>query len=149
MIVKAPNLADEMTRIRRWSLRARPVEQAEVDTINVLIGDGTNVLATGVAAALRVDFRARITGSFLQEFDGTTGSVVIAIAKAQAGTSPSFTSIVASASPTISSARYAADTTLTGWTLEIDRGDVLRFSVTSVTSITRLLIGLRIRRLEP
>lgn len=122
---------------------------AEVDTINLIIGDGTNVLSTGVTGALRLDFRARITGAFLQEFDGTTGSVVIAIAKAPAGTAPTFVSIVASAPPTITTARYAEDSTLTDWTTFIDRGDILRFSVTSVTSIKRLLIGLRIRRLEP
>jgi len=122
---------------------------AEVDTINVLIGDGVAVLVAGVAAAIRVDFRARITGSFVQEFDGTSGSVVLGIAKAAPGASPSFTSIVGSAPPTISSGRYAADETLTGWTTDINRGDLLRFSVTSATSIKRLLIALRIRRLEP
>jgi len=122
---------------------------AEVDTINVMIGDGVAVLVAGVAAAIRVDFRARITGSFVQEFDGTSGSVVLGIAKAVPGASPSFTSIVASAPPTISSGRYAADEDLVGWTTPIDRGDLLRFSVTSATSIKRLLIALRIRRLEP
>jgi hypothetical protein len=125
---------------------------AEVDTINVVIGDGLVVLTTGIKAALRVDFNAVITGSFVHEFDGTTGSVVLDIAKSPAyvvGVAPTFTSIVASAPPTITSARYAEDTTLTGWTTDIARGDVLRFSVTSITSFTRLLIALRIRRLEP
>jgi hypothetical protein len=126
-----------------------PPPGAEVDTINVIIGDGVNVLTAGVGAAIRVDFRARITGSFVQEFDGTSGSVVLGIARAQAGSSPSFVSIVASAPPTISSGRYGADETLAGWTTSIDRGDLLRFSVTSATSIKRILVALRIRRLEP
>jgi hypothetical protein len=126
-----------------------PPPGAEVDTINVIIGDGVNVLTAGVGAAIRVDFRARITGSFVQEFDGTSGSVVLGIARAQAGSSPSFVSIVASAPPTISSGRYGADETLAGLTPSIDRGDLLRFSVTSATSIKRILVALRIRRLEP
>jgi hypothetical protein len=141
-------LVDDLIAIRQWSQRPAN-DVVEVDTINVLIGDGVSVLVAGVAAAIRVDFRARITGSFVQEFDGTSGSVVLGIARAQAGAAPSFTSIVASAPPTISSGRYGADETLTGWTTSIDRGDLLRFSVTSATSIMRVLVALRIRRLEP
>jgi hypothetical protein len=143
------SLIEDLLTIRRWSQRATAQGGAEVDTINVLVGDGAAVLTAGVAACIRVDFRARITGCFVQEFDGTTGSVVLGIAKALPGSSPSFSSIVASAPPTISSGRYAADETLTGWTTSINRGDLLRFSVTSATSIMRVLVALRIRRLEP
>lgn len=132
-------------------LAAQPPPPAEVDTINVVVGDGVSALVAGVAAAIRVDFLARITGWFLHEFDGTTGSVVLGIAKAQyeVGFTPTFTSIVASAPPTISSARYGENSVLPGWDTALNRGDVLRFSVTSAASITRVLLALRIRRLEP
>jgi hypothetical protein len=116
-----------------------------------LIGDGAAVLVPGVAAAINVSFNALITGAYIFEFDGTVGSVVVGIEKATyvVGGTPSFASIVASAPPTISSARYAEDTTLTGWTHNIYRGDVLRFSITSASAIQRILVALRIRRLEP
>lgn len=148
------SLIDDLLAIKRWTQRPNGQDVAEVDTINVLIGGGGGfggaaALTAGVAAAIRVDFRARITGSFVQEFDGTSGSVVLDIAKAASGASPSFTSIVGSTPPTISSGRYVADEALVGWTTGIDRGDVLRFSVTSASSIQRLLVALRIRRLEP
>jgi hypothetical protein len=121
---------------------------AEVDTINVIIGDGATVIVAGVAAALRVDFRARITGIFLQEFDGTSGSVAVAIAKAQGGAAPSWVTISGTAA--ISSGRYFADEDLSSWSdTRIDRGDYLRFSVSSASTITRVHLALRIRRLEP
>ena len=144
-------LIDDLSIIRQWSNSSPAVASPEIDTINVIIGDGSTVLTTGVKVALRVDFNAIITGAFVHEFDGTTGSVVVGIGSAAyvAGFTPTFTSIVASAPPTISSARYSEDTTLTGWTTTINRGDVLRFSITTVSSFTRLLICLRIRRLEP
>jgi hypothetical protein len=147
----AASLLDDLTAIRRWSQRLPPTEMAEIDTINVIIGDGQNVLTTGIKAALHVDFNAFITGAYLHEFDGTTGSVSIGIAKAaySVGSAPTFSSIVGSAPPTITSARYAEDETLTGWTTRINRQDVLRFSVSSVSAFTRLLIALRVRRLEP
>jgi hypothetical protein len=151
-MTRAPQtLIDDLTLIRQWSQGGRQVPYPEIDTINVVIGDGVNVLVAGVTAALRVDFNALITGSYIHEFDGVTGSVVLGIAKAAyvIGSAPTFTSIVASAPPTVTSARYGVDETLTGWTRQINRGDVLRFSVTSAATITRILLALRVRRLEP
>jgi len=144
-------LLDDLVRIRQWSQRAQGGDAPEVDTINVVIGDGANVLVAGIAAALRVDFNARITGAYLIEFDGVTGSVVATIDKASpvVGSAPTFVSIIGSSPPTITSGRYSADETLAGWTVQIARGDVLRFLVSSATAIQRILLALRIRRLEP
>lgn len=128
----------------------------EVDSALMLLagtaatfGGGAAVIATGIAAAWSFDFQARITGWYLQEFAGASGSIVLDLQKAARGTAPPFVSIVATAPPTIASGQYAEDATLTGWTTVIERGDLVRVSVTSVTSFTRVLFGLRIRRLEP
>lgn len=147
----ASQLADDLAVIRSWSRGASGVQPAEIDTINVVIGDGANVLTAGIAVAIRVDFNAFITGGYLHEFDGVSGSIVVSIEKAAyvLGSAPTFTSIVASSPLVISSARYGENLSLAGWTQQIDRGDVLRFSVTSATSIMRVLLALRIRRLEP
>ena len=120
---------------------------AEVDSINVIIGDGANVIVAGVAAALRVDFQARVTGVFLQEFDGTSGSVAITVAKSVGGAAPTWATMGSAA---ISGGRYFADEDLSTWTeTYIERGDYLRFSVTSAATIRRVHVALRIRRLEP
>lgn len=148
--ITKPNLGDELFHIRRWSQRARPVDRAEVDDALVLIGDASAVIPTGIASAWSFDFRARITGWFIQEIDGTSGTVTLDLQKAPRGAAPSFGSIVASAPPIISSTgRYAESATLTGWTTAIERGDIIRVHVTARATFTRLLIGLRIRRLEP
>lgn len=145
------SLTADMATIRSWSMAHSSVSMPEIDTINVVIGDGVNVLVAGIAVAIRVDFNAYILGSFLHEFDGTTGSVTIGIDKAAyaVGSAPTFASIVGSSPPSISSARYGEDETLTGWTQNIYRGEVLRYAVASATSIKRVLAALRIRRLEP
>jgi len=144
-------LIDDMLAIRQWSQPPPSIDRAEVDSINVIFGDGANVIPTGIQASVVAHFRARITGGFLYEFDGITGSINVTIAKAQYSTGgpPTFTGITASSPLVISSARYGENLTLTGWTLDINRGDVLRFSVASVTSLHRVLCALRIRRLEP
>ena len=137
--------ADQQTR----DILALQTSPAEVDSALMIIGTGAAVITTGVAGCWSFDFRARITGWYIQEFDGTSGSITLALAKAARGTAPSFASIVASAPPSITSARYREDATLVGWDDFIDRGDLLRVSVTSATTVTRVLFGLRIRRLEP
>jgi len=151
MTLPAPptTLVDDLVTIRQWSQGVPSVAFPEIDTINAFIGDGTNTLAPGIAAAIRVDFNSLITGSYIQEVDGDAGSIVLAIGKSQRGGSPSFTSIVGSSPPTISGGRSYADEDLVGWNRTILRGDMLLFSITSVAGFTRLLISLRIRRLEP
>jgi hypothetical protein len=121
----------------------------EINTALMQLGNGSSVISTGIVGAWSFDFRAVITGWFIQEFDGTSGSIELDLAKDQRGVSPTFVSIVASAPPTVTSARYAEDATLVGWTTLIERGDIIRIEVASVASFTRVLIGLRIQRLEP
>jgi hypothetical protein len=145
-------IAADLSTIRSWGEGSPGVAAPETDTINVLIGDGANVLSTGIKAAVVVHFNAYIMGAYLHEFDGVTGSVVIGIDKSPAyvvGSTPTFTSIVSTTPPTISGGRYGANETLTNWTRQLTRSDVLRFNVTSVSTFTRLLITLRVRRLEP
>jgi hypothetical protein len=52
--------------------------------------------------------------------------------------------ITASAKPTLSTATKSQDTTLTGWTLSLSKGDVLRASVDSIATLeqTTLYLGL-------
>lgn len=127
-----------------------PLPGAEVDTINVIVGDGATVPSAGVSAALKVDFEARITGAFLQEFDGTSGSISIGVARSQPGSSPSWTNMVGPTPFAISSSRFYANETVADWAhVDVQRGDVLRFSVVSASTIMRVLVALRIRRLEP
>jgi len=144
------SLIDDLLAIKQWAQRPPGQDMAEVDTINVLIGDGASALVAGVAAALRIDFRARLTGYFLQEFDGTTGSVACNIHKAAGGSAPSWVLISPATPVGIAAGRYYADETLATWSdTSIARGDYLRFSVASAATITRVLLALRLRRLEP
>ena len=142
-------LVEDLVAIKQWAQRAPTVEAAEVDTALLIIGDGVNVIATGIIGAWGFDFRARITGWWIQEFEGTAGSISITLAKAPRGPSPAFASIVGSAPPAISGARYAESSVLTGWTDQINRNDIIRVQVTSVATFKRILLGLRVRRLEP
>jgi len=134
------------------------------DAADVLLGDGTWGPAGGAGSGDTV-------GQFIAGWDGglsnlvsgkdqdivapytgtltgwtmladTTGSAVVDVATDTYAGFPTFTSIVASAPPTISGAAKAQSSTLTGWTLAVTAGDVLRFTLSSVSGLRRLLVVL-------
>lgn len=53
-------------------------------------------------------------------------------------------SITASAPPTVSAGTKSEDTTLTGWTTAVDRGDVLVFHVDSTSTFTNIVVILEV-----
>jgi hypothetical protein len=93
-----------------------------------------------------VPFDCTITGVTL--LADTSGSVVIDIWKDTYANFPptDADSIVAGANPLISAATKSTDTTLTGWTKTLAAGDVLRFNVDSVATITRVSLALAVTR---
>jgi hypothetical protein len=144
-------LTDDMATIRSWSQASPGVELAEIDTINVILGDGATILAPGFGGAVRVDFNAYITGAYLHEIDGNTGSVGVSVSKATyaLGATPTFVTISGLSSLAIVDDRYGEELLLADWIRDIARGDVLRFVVTTAVTLRRVLVALRIRRLEP
>lgn len=126
-----------------------PSTGVEVDTINVIIGDGVNLITPGIAAAIRVDFRCTITGCFTQEFDGTTGSIRYDVQRSPGGSAPVWARISPVTRPGFTDDRYNADPDVFGWLTPLDRGDYLRFVVASAADVMRVHVALRIQRLEP
>ena len=143
------SLMADVATIRSWSMAAPAVTLPEIDTINVIIGDGVTPVGPGIAALIRVDFNALMLGIFFQEFDGTVGSIRIDVQRSEGGSSPVWARISPVARPGFTSDRYSEDQDMFGWLPQINRGDYLRFVVATATAVMRVHVGLRIRRLEP
>lgn len=80
-------------------------------------------------------------------FADASCSIVIDIKKTSYADYPAlFTSITASAKPTLSSATKSTDSTLTGWTTAIADNDMIQFVVDSVTqgSATFIILALEV-----
>jgi hypothetical protein len=105
-----------------------------------------NVIATGIMGDMPFDFACEITGVTM--LADQTGSAVVDIWKAAYANYPPVVgnTIVAAAKPTISAAIKSQDVTLTGWTKTISAGDILRFNLDSISSITRLQIALKVKK---
>ncbi|HEY2482501.1 MAG TPA: hypothetical protein VGI30_09955 [Caulobacteraceae bacterium] len=130
--------------------QATPLQQATLSlqplrAPTLIIDGGGAVIATGVAGALYVPFDCAITGVVLLA-PKESGSVVVDIWKTPIGSFPASSgdSICASDLPTLSSGQSYEDTTLAGWTVDIDAGDTLTFNVDSVTTLTKLTVVLTV-----
>jgi hypothetical protein len=120
-----------------------------IGAVGIVIDGGGSVITTGVKGFVEVPFACTITAVTLLSTDAavTSGSIVIDIWKdSYANYAPTIAdTITASAKPTLASAIKSRDTTLTGWTTAIAAGDILGFSVTSVTALTRVALSLTVQ----
>ena len=118
-----------------------PITGAPAGTVTIAIehtiSNGGSVLDTGITGGTRVPFACTIKGWCI--ICDQSGSVVFDIWKKAfvAGSPPTVAgTITASAKPTVSSAKSAASTTLTGWTTAIAENDELRFNIDSASTVT-------------
>lgn len=114
--------------------------------VGFVIDGGGAEISTGIAGWVEVPYNCTITACRM--LADQTGSIVVDIWKDSYANYPptDADSITASAVPTISSAIKDEDTSLAGWTTSISAGDILYFNVDSVTTITKCLITLTVRK---
>jgi len=114
--------------------------------LEYIIDGGGETIETGIKGDLEVPFNCTIGTVTL--LANTTGSIVIDVwSDALANFPPDDSdSITASAAPSISTATYSQDSTLTGWTTSVESGSTLRFNVDSVTDISRVTLSLKVQR---
>ena len=103
-------------------------------------GDGVNAPQVGEIRQFRVDVACTIVLADI--FADTSGSAVVDVQTSSDGVT--FTSIAASAKPTLSSQQEHADGTLTGWTLSIPAGDYVRFVLNSVSTCKQVSVALKV-----
>lgn len=109
--------------------------------VDLVVDGGGSAITTG--AKLDVEVPYNLTLSSMRLMADQSGSVVLDILKATYANFPgSATSICGASLPTLSGAQKGQDTTLTGWTKTLNKGDWLRIVVNSVTTIQRVTLSL-------
>lgn len=111
--------------------------------IGITIDGGGLPIKTGVAGDLEIPFGMEITGWTLVA--DVQGSIVVDVWRGEFANFPptDADTIAGSEKPTIANATKAQDLTLDTWTTSVTAGDVLRFNVDSVATITRATLTLR------
>jgi len=116
------------------------------EALEVVLDGGGSAITTGVKAALVVPVDCEIEVAEALSINGTSGSIQVDVWKDSYANHPptDADSIVASAPIAISSGTKSQDSTLTGWTKSLSKGDILIFNVDSCTTIDLALICLRV-----
>ena len=114
--------------------------------IGILIDGAGSAITTGIKADLEVAYDCTVNEVRL--LADQSGSAVVDIWKDTYVNYPptDADSITASAVPTLSAATKSEDSTLTGWTTSLTKGDILRFNVDSASTVTRLTVVLEVTR---
>lgn len=117
-----------------------------ITTIMFTIDGGGSAITTGIKGDIQMDFGCAINAATL--LADQTGSIVLDLWKDIYANYPPTVSdtITASAKPTLSSATKSQDTTLTGWTVNVNAGDIIRVNVDSAATVTRVLLALKVTR---
>ncbi len=114
--------------------------------IQLRVSNGDDVISTGTKGWMCVPFTFTITGWTITS--DVSGSIVFDIWKDTYANFPPTVAdtITASAKPTLSSALTATSTTLTGWTVTINKGDYIKFNVDSATTVKEVLLEINITK---
>ena len=121
---------------------------SQESAIEFIIGNGEDVITTGVKAAIEIPCKCKIVSARIVENLGTSGSIVIDLwMDTYANVVPTdVVSITAAAPPTVTTAIKSEDTTLTDWTVDLVKGNWLVANVDSVTSMKLVTLSLVVER---
>lgn len=114
--------------------------------LTFVIDGGGATITTGIKGDLEIPDDLTITRVTL--LADQSGSIVVDLwVDTYANYPPTVAdTIVASAKPTITTATKSQDVTLTGWTVDLSAGSILRYNVDSVTTIQRCTVALRCKK---
>lgn len=110
--------------------------------INFVIDGGGAALATGSKGYIVTDLSGTINSWTI--LADTTGTVVVDVKKSTYAAFPATTSIASSDKPTLTDSQKNQNNTLTVWTTSISSGNILEFVVDSASTVTRVVVNLRI-----
>lgn len=109
----------------------------ECKTFGLTIDGGGSDITAGIKGDITIPFDCTIDSWYLSS--DQDGNIVIDIWKDIAANFPPtvLDSIAGSEKPTLAGQNYNSDTNLTTWSKSVTGGDVIRFNVDSVSTITR------------
>ena len=115
-----------------------------IEPVGITVDGGGSALTTGSKGFFPLPYAGTILSVTL--IADQVGSVLFDILKSDLAHVGAGASIVASDPPTLASAQTSTDAALTGWTTSLAAGDVLEYKISSVSTITRVTLILKVQR---
>jgi hypothetical protein len=120
--------------------------RTNVGSFGITIDGGGSAITTGIKGYVEIPYSGTITSWTI--LADQTGSAVIDLWKDTYASFPptSGDSITASAIPTLTSDVKAQSSTLTGWNITVNAGDLIGFNVVSASDATRVTLSVKINK---
>lgn len=120
-------------------------EWSDVGVEFVIDGGGLQI-GGGVAGDLEIPFNCVINRATL--LANQAGNIVVDVWKAPLSAFPptAANSITGGNPPTLTGANEYQDSVLTGWTTQINAGDILRFNSSGILAIQRVTLSLKVTK---
>lgn len=112
-------------------------------TINYVVDATPNVVSSGVKGQVTIDVTGTIESWTLVA--DTPGNLVVDVQKTTYQNYPSFSSIVGTEKPTLTSQSKNKDDGLSTWNTLLNAGDILRFEVESCDLIKQFMIAMKLK----
>ena len=118
----------------------------EESGLNFIIGTGVSVISTGVRGHFLIPFNCRIEQATILAL--VSGSIVLDLWRDTYANFPptAADSICGTSKPTLVSTNRSQDSTLSGWSTNLVRGDILAVNVDSASTVTQVTLALLLRR---
>lgn len=122
-----------------------PGAPADQDSIGISLDGGGSAITTGVKGYVVAPYACTITGWYL--VSDVSGSIVIDVWKTASPTIPTVSNtITGTEKPTLSSAQFNSDTTLTTWTTSVAVGDIIAYNVDSASTLTKATLTIKVTK---
>ena len=108
----------------------------------VLDGGGVALTAGATIDLPGLPYACTVTGWTI--VSDVSGSAVATISRATYANFPTFTPISGTEKPTLASAQKNQDLSLSSWTTGLSKGDILRASLDSASTVKRVQIGIHV-----
>ena len=102
----------------------------------------SNITGAGVFSDVFIPFN--LTVNSWDIWSSVTGSVVVDVLRSSYSSLPTFTSIAGTEKPTLTGQSKNQDNTLTSWSVGLTAGDILRFNIDSIATITNFTVVLKV-----
>ena len=114
------------------------------DNFGIVVDGGGSVLTTGVKGYRQIPWNCTITGWVIT--GDVSGDVVFTVKKSDYASFPTMTTISGTEQPTLSASQKNENLTLTDWIISLTSGDIVEFSIDSVSTLTKVTLTILVNK---
>ena len=133
---------DQMDAVEVYTVFEEPVNQGSISVS--IQGEIGGTIPVDSESVIEMPYNAKIVSTTLLEADENVCTCVIDVLKSNFASFPTFTSIAGIEKPSITAGIKSQDLSLTTWTQNVEKGDLIKIRVDSNTGAKNLSLSIQL-----